>query len=67
MTITLEDQTKEKYKQKKFECIPKEWEVCQLGDIALLERGKFSARPRNDPKFFGGHIPFIQTDLATIF
>jgi type I restriction enzyme S subunit len=29
--------------------------------MAQLERGKFSARPRNDPKYFGGDIPFIQT------
>jgi type I restriction enzyme, S subunit len=42
-----------------------EWEVEELGNIALLERGKFSARPRNDPKFFGGDIPFIQTGDVT--
>ena len=32
-----------------------------LGQIAQIERGKFSARPRNDPKYFGGSVPFIQT------
>jgi type I restriction enzyme S subunit len=40
--------------------------VCTLADVADVERGKFSARPRNDQKYFdGGHIPFIQTgDIA---
>ena len=38
---------------------PKKYE--QLGDIALLERGRFSPRPRNDPRFFDGEYPFIQT------
>lgn len=27
---------------------------------AVLERGKFSYRPRNDPRFFGGKHPWIQ-------
>lgn len=38
----------------------------KLGDIALLERGRFSPRPRNDPRYFGGEYPFIQTgDIAS--
>jgi type I restriction enzyme S subunit len=42
-----------------------DWNVRSLEDIARLERGKFSARPRNDPKYFGGEYPFIQTgDIA---
>ena len=32
-----------------------------LSNIALLERGKFSHRPRNDPDYYGGEYPFIQT------
>ncbi|MFT3942228.1 MAG: restriction endonuclease subunit S [Ancrocorticia sp.] len=32
-----------------------------LGQIAQIERGKFSARPRNDPHYFGGSMPFVQT------
>ncbi len=32
-----------------------------LGEVALLERGRFSPRPRNDPKYFNGSYPFIQT------
>ena len=31
-----------------------------LSDCVLLERGKFSHRPRNDPRFFGGNHPWIQ-------
>jgi len=43
----------------------KNWQTVELQDIALVERGKFSVRPRNDPKYFGGDIPFLQTgDVA---
>ena len=45
--------------------IPDSWEVHPLQDVARLERGKFSARPRNDPKYFGGDYPFIQTGDVT--
>jgi len=41
--------------------ISKEWEVKKFGEIAELERGKFAFRPRNDPRFYGGKFPFIQT------
>lgn len=44
----------------------KNWDVKILGDIAKLERGRFSPRPRNDPSYFGGDYPFIQTgDINT--
>jgi type I restriction enzyme M protein len=36
-----------------------------LGDIATIERGKFSNRPRNDPRFYGGPYPFIQINDIT--
>jgi type I restriction enzyme S subunit len=45
--------------------IPKDWEVMKLGEIAELERGKFGFRPRNDPRFYGGKFPFIQTGDIT--
>jgi type I restriction enzyme S subunit len=32
-----------------------------LGEIATVERGRFSHRPRNLPQFFGGPYPFAQT------
>ncbi|MBK8442536.1 MAG: restriction endonuclease subunit S [Sphingobacteriales bacterium] len=33
----------------------------KLSEVAELKRGKFSHRPRNDERFFGGKYPFIQT------
>jgi type I restriction enzyme S subunit len=32
-----------------------------LEAIARLQRGRFSPRPRNNPRFYGGQYPFIQT------
>ena len=41
------------------------WPTLALEELASIQRGKFSARPRNDPKYYGGDIPFIQTgDVA---
>lgn len=48
-------------KQTEIGEIPESWEVLPLGEIAKIERGKFTHRPRNDPEFYGGDIPFIQT------
>jgi type I restriction enzyme S subunit len=45
--------------------IPSDWNIQNLAEVSIIERGKFSARPRNDPKYYGGDIPFIQTgDVA---
>ena len=30
-------------------------------EVATVQRGKFTHRPRNAPQFYGGEIPFIQT------
>lgn len=49
------------YKKTEAGIIPVDWQVKSLAEISIIERGKFSARPRNDPKYFGGIIPFIQT------
>jgi type I restriction enzyme S subunit len=38
-----------------------EWEEKKLGEIGKIERGKFSPRPRNNPIYYNGDIPFIQT------
>ena len=32
-----------------------------LNDIAHIARGRFSPRPRNDPRYYNGAYPFIQT------
>ncbi len=39
----------------------KGWQLKALGDVAAVERGKFSHRPRNLPQFYGGPYPFAQT------
>lgn len=46
--------------------VPNGWNFNKLEELATVERGKFSARPRNDPKYYGGSIPFVQTgDIAS--
>ncbi|MEY2907391.1 MAG: hypothetical protein RLZZ408_1862 [Verrucomicrobiota bacterium] len=51
----------EPQKQTEIGPVPKSWEVVELGKIAKIERGKFSHRPRNEPRFYGGEYPFVQT------
>jgi type I restriction enzyme, S subunit len=36
------------------------WNLQPLREGAEISRGKFAYRPRNEPKFYGGNIPFIQ-------
>ena len=55
----------EPQKQTEIGPVPESWEVVPLGQIARVERGKFSHRPRNEPRFYGGEYPFVQTsDVA---
>ncbi|WP_175252491.1 restriction endonuclease subunit S [Pseudomonas sp. BMW13] len=56
------------FKDSELGDIPVGWEVRTLESVATVERGKFSARPRNDPKYFeNGDIPFVQTgDIASV-
>jgi restriction endonuclease S subunit len=35
--------------------------IKKLSDVAILQRGRFSHRPRNDERFYHGNYPFIQT------
>lgn len=51
----------EPQKETEIGLVPESWEVCHLETIASLERGRFMHRPRNEPRFYGGHMPFIQT------
>ena len=37
------------------------WRDTPFDKLASVEPGKFTVRPRNDPKYFGGKTPFIQT------
>ncbi len=41
--------------------VPESWETSTLGESARLERGRFMHRPRNEPRFYGGTTPFVQT------
>jgi type I restriction enzyme S subunit len=41
--------------------IPKHWEVRRIKQTAAISRGKFTHRPRNDPSFYDGPYPFVQT------
>ena len=53
------------FKQTEIGEIPDQWDVVEMASIASVERGKFAHRPRNEPRFYGGQYPFIQTgDVA---
>lgn len=39
----------------------KGWKTRELQEVSNISRGKFTPRPRSDPKYFGGDHPFIQT------
>jgi type I restriction enzyme S subunit len=49
LTLTFEKQIKKQG-----------WELKPLRQAAEIARGKFAHRPRNEPRFYGGDIPFIQ-------
>jgi type I restriction enzyme, S subunit len=51
----------EEQKETEFGLIPESWEVSKLSDISSIERGRFLHRPRNEPRFYGGLTPFVQT------
>lgn len=57
-TLRKED---EFYVDEKFGRVPLGWEVKKLKDIASIQRGKFSHRPRNDERYYNGNYPFVQT------
>jgi type I restriction enzyme, S subunit len=55
----------EQFKESPLGLIPRDWTVIPLSDLADVDRGKFMHRPRNDPRFYGGEHPFVQTgDVA---
>ena len=55
----------ELYKETELGWVPNEWEVVALESIANVDRGKFTHRPRDDAKCYGGKHPFIQTGSVT--
>jgi len=40
--------------------LPKGWIWASLDQLFVVERGRFSVRPRNDPRYYGGEHPFVQ-------
>jgi type I restriction enzyme S subunit len=50
------------YKQTKLGVIPEDWEVVKLNEKSVIQRGRFSPRPRNDPQYYNGNYPFVQTN-----
>ena len=56
------NQIKQGYKQTKVGIIPKDWDVVKLNEKSSIQRGRFSPRPRNDPQFYNGDYPFVQTN-----
>lgn len=45
--------------------IPEHWEMLKLKYASSILRGKFNHRPRNDPAYYDGIYPFVQTgDVA---
>lgn len=45
--------------------IPKSWSLKKLKYASDIMRGRFNHRPRNDPRFYDGVYPFVQTgDVA---
>lgn len=55
----------EQFKDSSLGRIPRDWDMMPLASLASVDRGKFTHRPRNDPAYYGGHNPFIQTgDIA---
>ena len=41
--------------------ISNDWKIKKLEDISKVERGKFTPRPRNNPIYYDGQYPFVQT------
>ncbi|MEH2461363.1 restriction endonuclease subunit S [Nostoc sp.] len=58
--------TTEEFQDSPVGIIPKDWDFKALSELADVDRGKFTYRPRNDPRLYGGSYPFIQTgDIAS--
>jgi type I restriction enzyme S subunit len=43
-----------------LQALPAKWQWVPLGNYGKCSRGRFSVRPRSDPRYFGGEYPFIQ-------
>lgn len=63
--IRSRDSSPSSFKTTELGLLPNSWDVQKLADIADVDRGKFSPRPRNDPRFYDGPYPFVQTGQIT--
>ena len=45
----------------RFQEFDGEWQILKLNEVAKIARGKFTPRPRNNPIYYNGDIPFVQT------
>jgi type I restriction enzyme S subunit len=43
-----------------LQSLPHGWCWASLDQAFRVERGRFSIRPRNDPRHYGGEVPFVQ-------
>lgn len=59
--VRSREDAKVKFYATELGLLPKSWVVQRLADVADIERGRFSPRPRNDPRFYNGPFPFVQT------
>lgn len=67
-TVTKGLDSNVEMKQSKVEWIgeiPRNWECKKIKYISDLSRGIFGHRPRNDPRYYDGKYPFIQTGDIT--
>lgn len=44
-----------------FSLVKTIYPVKKLSEVIYMQRGRFGHRPRNEPKFYNGQYPFIQT------
>lgn len=60
-TVRSKEDSEAQFHETELGLLPKAWVVQRLSDVAEVERGRFSPRPRNDPRFYNGPYPFVQT------
>ncbi len=44
--------------------LPESWVWARLSELGTLGRGKSKHRPRDDPRLYGGEVPFVQTGVV---
>jgi len=58
--VLLNDGNEVEFEIVKYFNLHPSWIKSALGNCAQISRGKFTARPRNDPRYFSGKYPFMQ-------